>query len=74
MNSGIRFTPDPLRYGGEIRESTDQFWIDLLEEYGCNYYVVKDKGTAYSQFHEIAEVVAEFQSSTYKELANFERD
>lgn len=74
MNSGIRFTPDPLRYGGETRESTDQFWIDLLDEYGCNYYVVKDKGTAYSQFHEIAEVVAEFQSSTYKELANFERD
>lgn len=41
MNGGIRFTPDPLRYGITKRESSDQFWIDLLEQYGCNYHYVK---------------------------------
>lgn len=38
LNSkNIPFTKDPLRYGGDKRESTDEFWIKLLEEYGCDY-------------------------------------
>lgn len=41
MNGNIRFTPDPLRYGITKRESSDQFWIDLLEEFGCKYHYVK---------------------------------
>jgi HTH-type transcriptional regulator, transcriptional repressor of NAD biosynthesis genes len=41
MNSLIPFEADPLRYGGDKRESTDQFWIDLLEEFGCKYHAVK---------------------------------
>lgn len=28
------FTPDPLRYGGDKRESTDEFWLELLKELG----------------------------------------
>lgn len=39
--SNIPFTPDPLRYGGDKRESSDQFWIDLLKEYDCNYVVLQ---------------------------------
>lgn len=42
MNSNIRFTPDPLRYGLNKRESTDQYWIDILEKYNCNYYYVRE--------------------------------
>lgn len=41
MNDEIPFEEDALRYGGKVRESTKQFWIDLLEEYKCKYYVVK---------------------------------
>lgn len=74
MNSGIPFAPDPLRYGGEVRETPDQFWIDLLEEYGCNYYVVKSAAGTEEQFAEIAEVVAKFQNETFSELVGFERD
>lgn len=46
MNSGIPFTPDPLRFGGDVRESADRFWIDLLEEFGCRYHVVRSIGKA----------------------------
>lgn len=38
--SNIPFVADPLRYGGDERESTDQFWIDLLREFDCNYRVI----------------------------------
>jgi len=38
--SNIPFEADPLRYGGDKRESTDEYWIDLLKEWGCNYHVL----------------------------------
>lgn len=38
--SNIPFEADPLRYGGDHRETPDQFWIDLCEHYGLNYYVL----------------------------------
>ncbi len=40
MNDGIPFEVDPLRYGGDKRESGMQYWIDLLDEYKLPYYVV----------------------------------
>jgi NadR type nicotinamide-nucleotide adenylyltransferase len=40
MNDQIPFEQDPLRYGGDKRESQTQFWIDLLEEFDCEYTVV----------------------------------
>lgn len=39
LKSDIPFAPDQLRYGGNVRESTDQFWIDLLNEFKCSYRV-----------------------------------
>lgn len=41
MRSNIPFEADPLRYGGDVRESTDQFWIDICEEHGLRYKVVQ---------------------------------
>lgn len=41
MNSTIPFKEDVLRYGGSVRESKDQFWIDILEEFGCKFHVVE---------------------------------
>jgi hypothetical protein len=38
--SNIPFEADPLRYGDGERESSDQFWIDLCEDYGLNYKVL----------------------------------
>lgn len=38
--SNIPYEGDPLRYGDGVRESTDQFWIDLLNQYSCNFEVI----------------------------------
>lgn len=43
----IPFETDPLRYGGDHRESPDEFWIGIAEKYGLNYKVVP-----YSNFFE----------------------
>ncbi|MEI7742687.1 MAG: AAA family ATPase [Chloroflexota bacterium] len=39
--SDIPFQPDPLRYGGEARETTDAFWMDLAQRYGLPYQVIR---------------------------------
>jgi HTH-type transcriptional repressor of NAD biosynthesis genes len=44
--SNIPFEPDPLRYGGDKRELSDDYWIDLLREYGLNYVVLGAEGHA----------------------------
>lgn len=59
MNSNIRFTPDSLRYGIDKRESTDQFWIYLLEEFGCKYYYVQSTNP-HAQEAEVEKVIEEF--------------
>ena len=38
-SDNVPFEPDPLRYGGDRRESSDQYWIDLAEQYSLNYVV-----------------------------------
>jgi HTH-type transcriptional regulator, transcriptional repressor of NAD biosynthesis genes len=73
MNSGIPFEPDPLRYGGDVRESSDQFWIDLLEEYKCNYYVVKATDRD-EQHSEIETVLDDFARKAWYDIAEFQRD
>lgn len=41
MNDGIPFEPDPLRYGGDKRETDDLYWRKLLHAYGCRYHHVQ---------------------------------
>ena len=38
--SDIPFEPDPLRYGGDQREGTDDYWVELCKKYGLNYLVL----------------------------------
>ena len=40
----IPFEADPLRYGGDSRESADSYWIDLCERYGLNHLVLDSPG------------------------------
>lgn len=48
LPSNIPFEADPLRYGGDKRESTDEFWIDLLKEFKCQYTILeRSKNRAY---------------------------
>lgn len=50
LTSDIPFEADPLRFGGDVRESTDQFWIQLCEEFGLNYQVVPETGKRARKF------------------------
>lgn len=59
MNSNIRFTPDPLRYGVTKRESDDQFWIDILKEYNLPYHVVQATNQ-HAQEAEVQQVIEKF--------------
>jgi NadR type nicotinamide-nucleotide adenylyltransferase len=54
--SNIPFEVDPLRYGGDKRESDDKYWIDLCEQYGLNY-VVLESGSIYSRIQEAEQIL-----------------
>lgn len=38
--SNIPFEEDDIRYGGDHRESSDEYWIGVAEKYGLNYVVL----------------------------------
>lgn len=56
MNSTIPFEADPLRYGGDKRETSDEYWIDLCKKVGAMYYVVQSTERV-DQYKEIEDVV-----------------
>lgn len=77
MNENIAFTPDQLRYGVDKRETSTAFWIDLLNEYGKSYYVIKSTDPNH-QFEEACEAILNHKLTisglTYNKLSTFERD
>ena len=38
--SNIPFEADPLRYGGDKREGSDEYWLDVCKRYGLPYIVL----------------------------------
>jgi HTH-type transcriptional repressor of NAD biosynthesis genes len=44
--SNIPFEKDPLRYGGNKREGSDEYWIDICERYELPYVVLKSNDPA----------------------------
>ena len=77
MNENIKFTPDQLRYGVDKRETRTQFWIDLLNEYGRDYHVIKSTDPNH-QFEEACEAILNHKLTisglTYNKISTFERD
>lgn len=59
MNSDIRFTPDPLRYGVTKRESNDKFWMNILEEFKLPYHYV-EATNPHAQEDEVQKVIEKF--------------
>lgn len=53
MNDEIPFEEDILRYGGDKRETTKEYWIDILKEFNCKYHIVKNTDK-YEQLNEIS--------------------
>lgn len=73
MNDNIPFEKDILRYGGDKRESTMQFWIDLLKEFDCEFVVMKNSDK-YKQVDEAKQYVEDLFMKKYKKLILFQRD
>lgn len=70
----IEFEKDSLRYGGDVRQSTYEFWKNLLDQYGCNYVEVP-KGLDFSKKANYITHIVEFE--IHKKLlpiSNFERE
>ena len=44
--SNIPFEEDPIRYGGDRRETEDHHWTDLLDKHGLNYVVLESNNLA----------------------------
>ncbi|MDB5184692.1 MAG: hypothetical protein JWN38_500 [Candidatus Saccharibacteria bacterium] len=44
--SNIPFEPDPLRYGGDVREGSDDYWLDICEQYELPYIVLETNDPA----------------------------
>lgn len=72
MNDQIPFEQDPIRYGGDKRESGTKFWIDLLEEFDCNYYVVKNTDRD-RQLFEVSNVVVNWFDTETKSIREYKR-
>ena len=72
MNDGIPFEADPLRYGGDKRESGMQYWIDLLEEYKLPYYVVP-LGTPYQQTNAACRAVIDVFDKSNRHIREYKR-
>jgi NadR type nicotinamide-nucleotide adenylyltransferase len=58
----VPFEADPLRYGGDRRESTDAFWVDLCERAGLNWVLVDDAEEAAREDRVVAELRRVFGS------------
>lgn len=43
--SNIPFEVDPLRYGGDHREGSDEYWIDVAQHYGLNYRIITENSS-----------------------------
>lgn len=72
MNSKIPFEPDILRYGGNKRESTDKYWIDLLEELKLTYYYVKSTNHE-EQKEEIKEEINRYIKNRFHNIIEYTR-
>lgn len=72
MSDGIPFEPDPIRYGGDVRESNTQFWIDLLDEVGAKYVVVP-AGDHDTQAEFIEQHLTRWFSDEHREIIEYRR-
>jgi HTH-type transcriptional repressor of NAD biosynthesis genes len=70
----IPVTPDPLRYGGTERESTYEFWIHLLESYGCTYIEVPAGLDMTGKLRFIKQEIDKQRWSRFHEISSFVRE
>jgi len=72
MNDRIPFEQDQLRYGGDRRESSKGFWIELLEKNNCNYYIIEETDHE-KQFEEIRAFLLEWFHEETRNIREYKR-
>jgi NadR type nicotinamide-nucleotide adenylyltransferase len=70
--SNIPFEQDPIRYGGDQRESDDQYWIDLADSMGLNYKVLTGQ-TVVGRLHEARQHLNDLWNKKVVEPFTYER-
>lgn len=77
MNDNIPFEPDQLRYGVTQRETSVQYWVDILDRYDRHYVAIKSTDPD-AQFVEACNVINNFRLDnkllSYNNLSTFKRD
>lgn len=70
--SNIPFEADPLRYGGDKRESPDSFWIKVCEDYNLNYRILTESGPS-ARLYEAARHVDDLLEENIYSKLRYER-
>lgn len=73
LRDNIPFVEDQLRYGGKVRESTLDFWINILEEFNCNYHIVESE-TLSGRLDEVENYLYNYERPFLKSIREFERE
>lgn len=60
--SNIPFEADPIRYGGDVRESADTYWITLCEAYKLPYRIITSSSPN-DRLTEAVQIISERRSS-----------
>jgi HTH-type transcriptional regulator, transcriptional repressor of NAD biosynthesis genes len=71
--SNIPFEEDPLRYGGDKRESPDEYWVAVAEKYNLNY-VVLDTADESGRLREVVQLSLDLYESNAAPLHFDRRD
>lgn len=71
--SNIPFEEDPLRYGGNVRESTDAYWIDVCEKQNLPYYLLQSNDLQ-RRLQEATRVILEISGRRSSHLRYDRRD
>lgn len=72
-DAGVPFVRDQLRYGGDKRESSMHFWIDILRDNDENFVVVPE-GSLKEKQKFIERTTLKYASDLLKPILNFVRD
>lgn len=74
MPDDIPFEADPLRYGGDKRESSTEFWIELLKDVDANYIIVPRGISQAEKILFVHNAAQELLSFTLSPFIEFTRD
>jgi NadR type nicotinamide-nucleotide adenylyltransferase len=72
LASNIPFEEDPLRYGGDKREGSDEYWKNVLDQYNIPY-VYLDCAPEYRVYEASKIVMADFKDFT-QPLRDYDRN